>query len=102
MYDRHRHQHKRFATLVQNSSLLLQTEKRGVNNKLENVSKVYKNQPDKNVKTKGNKIPTEYRYVFWILIGDQGKWNKVFDKVIAAIDRCEKQSTIVVNEVQVK
>jgi adenosine deaminase len=73
------------------SSLEVKTEKRGVIVKEENVSKVYNNYVDKNVKTTGNLIPTEFRFVFWSLLTDQLKWNKVFDKLIERIDELEEQ-----------
>jgi hypothetical protein len=60
-----------------------------VKSNTENVSKVYNNHVDKNVKKKGNLIPTEYRKVFWTLVASQERWNHVFDKFIERVDELE-------------
>lgn len=54
------------------------------------VKGVFKNEPDKNVKIKGNLFPTNYKQFFWTILSSQVKWNKVFDKFIQRVDELEK------------
>lgn len=65
-----------------------------------NVKLVNKNfvEVNKNINTKGNLIPIEYRKVFWTLLGSQDKWNLVIDKVVTKLDELDQPVTINVKE----
>lgn len=71
------------------SSLVLETEKKGVKYNKVDAKPVFNKLVDKNVNKPCNLIPTNYNQFMFTMLSDQEKWNLVFEKLKAAFDRLE-------------
>ena len=52
-----------------------------------------------NAKAKGNLIPTNQQTVINTIFGNQQKFNTVMEKIIEALDRLDKNTSTIINEV---
>jgi hypothetical protein len=94
-----------FSSETANSSFIecQRTSQRNIlTEKIRRTSTVNAEQVNKNfveVNKKGNLIPTEYRKVFWTLLGSQEKFDAVLDIFVSKIDELDNQP---LKEIEVK